>query len=297
MPITVVQTASGQSFPLSFTNPVTAGNTVVFMCDMIQTAEPVLASPTLDGNLAPGAYPIWNDGGSNAILQTAAPVCATSGWVLPNCPGGVTAINFGTANIALNAASIAYEISGLGPSPVVDVSSSRNDDSGIDVLSSGPSGNTTTAPAFVIGGMTAYNGSGLAPDGFTSTVGGAGGGGWAGYQIATTAGNSYTWTQSDVTANGWTAGVAALVAAAPAGTPVAAAFTGTGALTATVAARTAVAAPFTGSGALHATAHPHAGLDAYPDAVYTVKPETTLLTMKPENTTATIGPDNTGAAP
>ena len=362
MPITVVQAASSGAggFPLSFTNPVTPGNTVVVVVNVVENGAPVVASPTLGGNAVADAYPIWNVGGTNAVQQAGSGNVATSAWVFPNCPAA-NSINFVTQNISFNAGVIAYEVSGLGTAPIIDVSNNAVATS--TAIDSGASGNTRVAPAFILGCAATGGGAAAGAAGFTNITNNRPNS-WAGYQIATAAGSSYDWAQT-ATSGGWAAGVAAIVGSAV-GAPVAASFAGGGVLSASIAPRSAataalaasgalaaamaarypvaaalagsgaltatvtpqavlgaalagdatlsvavtatfpVAAALSAAGALHAAAHPPAVLDAYPDAVFalkaettllTLKPETTLLTVKPETTTATIGPDNTGAAP
>ena len=209
--ITVVQSAQLGSLPISFPNPVTVGNTVVVVANGIQSAVPVVASPTLGGSSVSGAHPIWNDGGnSNSIIESGGSPCFTTAWVLPNCPAA-NGVNFGTNNISATVGLAIYEVAGLGPAPVVNVSAEAFDSTGTSDISSGATGNTTATPACVIGGCAAYNGPIAGAPGVTCLT--SSGNGWAGYQIATTAGSSYTWAQDNGHAGGgWTAGVAAIVA-------------------------------------------------------------------------------------
>lgn len=214
MTISVVQTATGTSFPLSFSSAVTPGNTVIAVVDMIQSGYPVVAGPTLGGSAPAGAYPIWNDAGnSNAVIQTGL-TCATTAWVLPNCPGA-NGVDFATKNISANVGVILYEVAGLGPSPVVNVSSEANDVSGNAALDSGTIV-PTVGPALILGCCANYSSSGVGSSGFTNAN--ASGNGWAGYQIASAPGGSYAWSIPAINSNGWVAGVAAIVGNAPANT-------------------------------------------------------------------------------
>jgi len=204
-PITLVQTATGTTFPLNFTNPVTTGNTVVVLSGVLASGTPVVDTPTFNGSNAAGAYPIWNDGGANAITTVySLPGCSSIGWVLPDCPTG-NGIDFGTKNISYNAGNVAYEVAGLGPTPIINAAS--RGDAVTTAIDSGSSGNTTT-PTFVVGTTATTSVSTGPPAGWITLS--PTGNMWAGYQIGSPP-NSYEWVQ---TAGGtaWTAGVAAIAA-------------------------------------------------------------------------------------
>jgi hypothetical protein len=75
--------------------------------------------------------------------------------------------------------------------------------------------------------------------------------------------------------------------------PATAVLAAVGALSATATPLLAATVALSGTGTLTATAHLPYELDAYPDAVFTVRPENTVITVKPENITLTVKAENT----
>ena len=128
MTISVVQTASGQTpASIAFTNPVTAGNSiVVLLIGYTPSTTPALSAnmyPVVNYNGSPvvGAIPLWNQGsGSNIIISTAGSVDAVAaGWLIPNVVAGNTVTTTQASGITGNA-WLMYEVAGLGAAPTVD---------------------------------------------------------------------------------------------------------------------------------------------------------------------------------
>jgi hypothetical protein len=215
IPLTVVQSIAAATYPINFTNPVTAGNTVVLLSGAANLVEPPptpqISGPTLGGVNVAGAYPIWNQGGSYGILtpgQAAGGVFAF-GWVLPNCPAG-NGIDFTLKTPGYVDGAVAYEVHGLGPTPVVDAVTSATGNG--TAVTSGASPVTRVAPAFVVGTAVGYGQVLSAPGGGFSGLPTSGDNyAWGGYQIANTSGLSYTWAQTGAAIANWAAGVASIV--------------------------------------------------------------------------------------
>jgi hypothetical protein len=212
--ISVVQTATGTSNPpASFASGVTAGNTVFLVATYYDTngtqPAPSASSVKLGGSVVSGTVALFNAGTTNGVNSAADGsnnVACIGFWMLPNCPGGSTAVDITTG--ANNIGQVAYEVAGLGSSPVRDVSTS-NTAITAGAVDSGTTSGITNAPEFIIGGAMVFGGAGAgAPSGWTYVN--PSGDQWIGYQIATSSGGTYNWHQAAGGSEPWAAGVATI---------------------------------------------------------------------------------------
>ena len=214
-PTNVIQTATGTSFPLNFTNPVTPGNTVILIAVLANNtgtvaASPVVSGPTLTGSSVPGSFPLWNAGTTQCVMSANAGAqdSIMAGWVLPSCPtgNGLNLSHIDTHPFVVGL--VAYEVAGLGANPTINAQSSSTNVGTSAAVNSGTTLATTT-PTFVIGAGGIWAGSAAGAAGFTNAS--PGGNAWAGYQISVTSGNTFTWAQTAINnTNSWAAGVVAL---------------------------------------------------------------------------------------
>jgi hypothetical protein len=220
--ITVVQTATGTGNPpFSFGSAVTVGNTVILFTPGYSTtgSTPSTGSVKLGGNTITGTEAFFNNGTTGGIASASAGgnVAYASLWMLPNVQvAGQTAVDitFTAGNSGIG--GVAWEVSGLGPSPQLDQSSSGTSVSAT-TNSSGTTPAITGAPEFIAAGAMMFSGAGAgSPAGFT--VSNPSGDCWAGYQIATSSGGTYTWSQTSA-GTPWSA-IIATVKAAPTPAPV-----------------------------------------------------------------------------
>lgn len=213
MAISVAQSASGGALPLNFSTAVTAGNTVFLIVGGYTNSGGACSSssPTLGGSPVSGSAAFFNPGGSNGLQSTGSPAAYAAIWMMPNCPGGSVAVGLTTSfpGGGLTGA-MAFEVSGLGATPVLDQSVSATATTGTTV-NTGATGSITAAPELILCADQTYGGSSSNPSGgwtatniSTNT--------WAGYQIATSSGGTYNWTQT-VTSGPWAAGIVTIAAA------------------------------------------------------------------------------------
>ena len=128
MAVTVVQSKAspGGTYSGNFSSNLTAGNTVLFAVTG-SAGTPnwagVTSSPLIGGSPVSGATQILTD-----TSDDSTPANNDGGgsiWLLPNVIGGVTsfaitATNYGSGGSNVDCGIMAYEISGLGSSPVLD---------------------------------------------------------------------------------------------------------------------------------------------------------------------------------
>lgn len=183
----------------TFGSPVTAGNTVLFISGLYGALPQSVSAVQLGGVSVPRTQQL-------AFPQTAGAgspqgVCV---YMLPNCPGGGTAIT--DTNSGSVIATAALEISGAGLAPVVDQSAIAVGATGTIISGSTPA--TTAANEFVFAAASTYNGSTNAPSQtWASTNIGIGGHLSIGWEEQTTAGHTYAWTQVCGGAIGWAVAV------------------------------------------------------------------------------------------
>jgi hypothetical protein len=206
--ISVVQAQDAGSLPVTFSNPVTAGNTVflVIIGATFSGATVSSSAPTLGGSSVSGSVAFFGSGGVNGINSALAGNNGAyfSIWMLPNCAGGSEAVSATVSGSAVG--GFAYEISGLGASPGLDKSSSGSS-SGSTAIDSGSSGAIGFAPELILGGAATFSGSGAGPSSPWANLS-PNGNSWAGYQIAVSSGGSYDWAQTGSSAEPWAAGIA-----------------------------------------------------------------------------------------
>ena len=160
MTITVVQvvaaeTSSNTAYTATFTSNVTAGNSVILNATGATANNTSLSSsnPTFNGSSVTGS-----------ALAKDVSLASSSGsvyeaiWIMPNVAGGAKGVGLTVANNTYSGDGstglVAWEVSGLGTSPVVDRTASNT--------GTGTSGNTgttaaiTQAPEIVIAGVVWY---------------------------------------------------------------------------------------------------------------------------------------------
>jgi hypothetical protein len=204
--ISVVQTKIvANGYTGSFGANVGAGNSVLLAVSaFVGGGTPISSSaPTFGGSPVTGAAKLAEvQHNSSATLYTAI-------WLLPNVAGGAASFGLtvtGQTNLA-STGIIAYEAAGLGAAPTLDQSSTGHAGSGI-AISSGPSGNITAAPEFVLGAYCCDSGS-TGPPGapWTSLDISAVAVACAGYQIPLSSGSSFTYTGTQSASDIWSAAV------------------------------------------------------------------------------------------
>lgn len=216
----VVQAKASPSQPSGvfsdiFAQAVTAGSTV-FIAVLTFNASNVAissASPTLGGSPVAGTVKLAEVQSAFSVNTAYAAI-----WMLPNVAGGATSFGITVTNPVLNNAQsgmAAWEIAGLGPSPVLDVSSTS---SGAGI--SATSGTTAAATRNIgiilgaligIGGLPASPG---APAGYVNfNIGTAAGASVVGSAHQSSAGSTYTYaTNNNSTTDSWAGAVAAIIA-------------------------------------------------------------------------------------
>lgn len=203
MAVTVVQSAFFvNSNSGSFTNPVTAGNTVFLAMSGYDTTDPftiTTSNPTVGGSAVTGSSQlIQEESGWDGSVQGYAAI-----WMLPNCAGGSAAVSLTyNGNLNGNVGLYAVEVAGLGPYPVLDQTAGNSGTSG--ATSSGATGQTIWSGEFVL--AISNHDDGNPPDvpaGYTGAIQGSGTTVY-GYQIASAAGSTYTWAP-DSGGDGWAA--------------------------------------------------------------------------------------------
>ena len=195
MTISVVQSTTTGTFG----SAVTAGNTVLYAIGMYSGLPETITNIELGGSVVTGTVQL--EFPQTAGAGSPQGVCVA---MLPNCPGGQTALSYSTTGSTV--ATYAVEVAGLGATPALDQSATASGAS--STIASGATGNTTTASQFIFAAAATYNGTSSAPSqGYWTTNLGIAGHLSIGYAIQTTSGNSYAWTQATGGAIGWAAAV------------------------------------------------------------------------------------------
>ena len=227
-PIVMVQTASGTNpASMAFTNPVTAGNSIVVLLTGYSPAATPAYSPGMyplvNYNGAPvvGPIPLWDQSGTGAdvVNSTVGNFDAfAAGWLIPHVAAGNTVTSTIASGLQANG-WVMYEVSGLGTSPAV-TQKSLNHGNNTATVNSGTTPPISVTPAFIVA-VSGDTSNTLA----TPTTGG-----WAlnllagyanfGYQIATSSGGTYNWTQSGGGPGNWGASVAVITANPPVNNPL-----------------------------------------------------------------------------
>lgn len=191
---------------------MTAGNTVFLVATATfnQAATITSSNPSL-GPSTPAGSVLW--------LQQQSPfasgfVCYFGIWMMPNCPG-----NFNNLGISINSVpagagggvAAAYEVSGLGTTPFLDLSAGGNGNS--VTVDSGSTGSIRVTGEFVLGHANSDNPLSAAPAGWTSISSATSN--FSGYQLPVAAGSSYDWAQTQTPAGPWVAGVVTASPVAP----------------------------------------------------------------------------------
>ena len=224
MTISVVQSVATDSGPgggkwSTTISAAGAGNTLVFCVFSYDSGATISASaPTYNGSAYAAA--------SQLIAE-----CSTSGgnvfcsiWMFPAVPGGGTSVGLTCTNGTIdgNVGSIAYEVSGLGASPVLDQQAGVNHTGGTSNVSSGTTPAITSAPEFVVGASVIFGVSETTASGFTNLFNKSGGFCQAGYQIPTSSGGTFAYAANTGITADWVAAIATISAgsAAAAGIPL-----------------------------------------------------------------------------
>ena len=220
MTISVVQSSTTGTFA----SGITEGNSVVMFASAVafeaaQTAYPF--SPAL-GEIET----LWTDPvvAAQAITNGSGEDVSIIAWLLANIPADIAGeTSFGCSYAANNSVhgGAAYEIAGLGPTPVVDRYLGVPGQASATGPSAGPTGAIRAASEIVFGGSAIY-GYGVNPpdDSWTASENDTGDGGnaYSGYQIADSAGGTYEWSQtylSPPVTTQWGALVFSIAAALP----------------------------------------------------------------------------------
>lgn len=157
----IVQTAHASGgASVSFANPVTPGNTVIYVVGAYTQSSGAISSsaPKLNGSAVTGAAAAFNPGGSaglNSGFNSGDGVYLTA-WMLPNCPAanGLSLTVTGAAGVT---GTVAYEVSGIGSSPSFHRAFGTTGATGTGI-DAGQMGQTSIAPTVVLGLAQAYAG-------------------------------------------------------------------------------------------------------------------------------------------
>ena len=216
--LSVIQAASAStrksaasSVTLTFVNPTTAGNCIVVCAGNYSTASGTdLTGITLGGSAG-------NFGKLISVPTTSALNQGCAIWADPDCAGGQTSVVV-TLNGTHALSAVAYEVSGLVTSAVLDQSSASSGTSGSS-WTSGTTGMTTLASEAWFGVASVYNAFAAEPSAWVNTEpAGDDVDLLAGYQIAAAAGEA-VYAGSQTAAGTWSAAAVTLKASvsAPAG--------------------------------------------------------------------------------
>ena len=208
MAVSVVQTAliGGANWAGSFGSNVTAGNTVFLVVTGYNTSNVTITSsaPTFGGSPVTGAAKVLE----RAHAYDGVVTDYVAVWMLPAVAGGSAAVAVTVTN-SQNIAPvgiIAYEVAGLGASPVTDQTVAA-DAAGASV-SAGPTGPIAQAPEFVLGACVqdgSMSGAASSPwtnVNFTGNANSA-----SSYQLPVASGGTYTYSATLSGTSRWAAGV------------------------------------------------------------------------------------------
>ena len=211
MTIAVVQTTTfNNGFSGAFAANVTPGNTILMAASGHSSGNADLAhTPLYNGATVTGAALIASDirGTTDAY---------SSLWLLPNVSGVSKniSITVDNADIAPYVGGIALEVSGLGTSPTVEVSTHANG-STAGSASTGSIGPLVASPQIIFASMVQDNALPTQPASPWNnlTMPGGNTNSLAGWQIVTSGGSSYNYTVTGSSAN-WAASIMAVNAGA-----------------------------------------------------------------------------------
>jgi hypothetical protein len=218
--IAIVQTGSTPGFSASsaFGTGITLGNWLVINGTAYSTATPPpsnTASPTVGGVTPVGGLQLLSQQSPN----TTDNVYGTT-WLLPVTAAiaGGTAVAMTFLNSSGAVGVGAYEISGLGASPVADRSLSG--DAATAAVTSGTTAAIRTGPELIVAWNVVYGqaqGGGPSSGGFTSIdLSGGDGFSYSGIQVASAGGGTYVYSDTAGAAANWAAGIVTIAAALPA---------------------------------------------------------------------------------
>lgn len=193
----------------TFAAPVAAGNTLFLAVFAYSNSAVTITADTTVYNGSPYA--------ASALFAVNSPDTNRvfiGGFMFAAVPGGGTTLGATchNGNVDNFVGSIAYEVSGLGAVPAVDVHASNS--GGAGNIDSGPAGPASFAPDFVLG---AANGFALAQanaPGFTNLLTGSGNASSAGYQITSSPGGTFDYATNTGVGVDWAAAVSAVHAPA-----------------------------------------------------------------------------------
>jgi hypothetical protein len=169
------------------------------------------ASPTLGGSPVTGSVKLKEAQSAYSGSLTAYAAV----WMLPNVAGGSTSIGITVTNGAIGntlTGLLAWEVSGLGTTPLLDASSAQSGASAS--ATSGTTGATTQNAEIILGvliGLDALTGTPTTPAGYTNlNVLQASSAACGGYQVQSSAGGTYTYANANGGSDPW-AGVVVTV--------------------------------------------------------------------------------------
>lgn len=195
----------------SFTNPTTAGNTVVVQVNGFSGTNGLV--PSITGVTLGGSADNFANAATGVSSFVTGDYDLAGIWVDKNCAGGQTAVAVSVSNFSITAGIVISEVSGLTASPL-DAIAAAGASAGGTAWSSGTAvPNPTSQASEIWFGAASLAGSGTLPAGWTNQMYADGLAG-TGYQIVAATGAAvYAGTQSS--ADGWAAAVVTLKAAPP----------------------------------------------------------------------------------
>ena len=201
MTISVVQTQASSGGTIIFPGPSTPGNTVFLVIIMYGDPNPTSSNVQFGSATVPGTTLIQH------VADTSD--CSHDIWMLPNCPSAQTVVSYDyNHNVDAN---FAYEVAGLGPSPLTDRSASAFIASGgaSTIIGAGPTSPTRYPAEFAIGAVADFDGgiSITSPSGWTCPASVDASHGWSGYQILSSSGATPSFAVTSAGHTEWTAGI------------------------------------------------------------------------------------------
>jgi hypothetical protein len=215
--ITIVQSKTiADTWSGSFTSNVTAGNSIILVASGYTTFSGTTiggTNPTYNGSTVANTIPLFD---LQSLVAGGAPSGTdsvwTGAWLLPNVPGGSTAVSVAVTNSDNFAGSVglfAIEVNGLGTAPTLDQSITGNNSSGT-TASSGTTGATTGAPEFVLASVVAWGQAMTLPGAAWTNTAMANGYAAIGTQTDATTGSTYSYTTTYTTSASWVAAIATI---------------------------------------------------------------------------------------
>lgn len=209
--ISVVQTSNSGG---TFASNVTVGNTIVAAFAGFSNTSGAMTSsaPTYGGVAAPGAFAAFNPGASNGVNSglsggNAAFICC---WVIPAVAAAHNNVGITLGGGANPSSIVAYEVAGLGATPVLGPRASGSALTGT-VVDAGFMGADSAAKCFCVAAAQLYGGATGSPPPAPWVTTNPSGATWAGYRFGSNAaGNeNFAWLQTNAnTIMPWAAGIA-----------------------------------------------------------------------------------------